>query len=182
MAKPRAMTKAEREHFGQEGSPSEGGAGLHSICFTGRPATIATVRRTQDPRAKRLLSPSQRLRDDVPGVQSGCSVLRNLWQSSTSLARSTGASSPQSPESPPVSRSHLHSSADRARATCGSLSKMVRNAEGATSSVDTRVAATMVAVLGPPSITAISPKYDLGPSVANWVPSTSTLALPSVMV
>lgn len=32
--------------------------------------------------------------------------------------------------------------------------------------MDTRVAATMVAVLGPPSITAISPKYDLGPSVA----------------
>jgi hypothetical protein len=36
----------------------------------------------------------------------------------------------------------------------------------------------MVAVLGPPSITATSPKYDPGPSVASWFPSTNTLALP----
>jgi hypothetical protein len=52
------------------------------------------------------------------------------------------------------------------------------NAAGLISSVDARVAAVTVAVRGPPSITATSPKYPPGASVARSMPSTVTVAVP----
>ena len=60
----------------------------------------------------------------------------------------------------------------------GSRSTVWRNAVGASARLDTGVVAVIVAVREPPSISAISPKYDPAPSVATSVPSTDTFTVP----
>jgi len=47
------------------------------------------------------------------------------------------------------------------------------------SSEATAVSAEIVAVRGPPSITAISPKYEPGSIVVTFLPSMLTFAVPS---
>ena len=51
---------------------------------------------------------------------------------------------------------------------------------GASFRLETGVVVVIVAVRAPPSISAISPKYDPAPSVATSAPSTVTFTVPSV--
>jgi len=66
-----------------------------------------------------------------------------------------------------------------ARAAAGSWSSRRRSADGVSSRAATAVSAEIVAVRGPPSITAISPKYEPGSSAETSLPEMLTFAVPS---
>src|SRR5512132_3987205 len=65
-----------------------------------------------------------------------------------------------------------------ARATPGSRSMRRSSAGRVSSKAETALSAPIVAVRGPPSITAISPKYDPGPSVETSLPEMLTPTVP----